>query len=43
MVWDNKLYALWEAGSPYVLDPATLETIGQDTFGNQPSDLYNQL
>lgn len=28
----GKLLALWEASSPYRLDPATLETLGRETF-----------
>lgn len=29
----DKLLALWEADSPYRLDPATLETLGKEQFG----------
>ena len=31
--WGGKLYALWEAHNPFVLDPNTLETLGEETFG----------
>jgi carotenoid cleavage dioxygenase-like enzyme len=31
--WDGKLWALWEAHRPYVLDPDTLETHGEETLG----------
>lgn len=27
--WGGRLFALWEAGKPHELDPATLETIGE--------------
>lgn len=30
MYWGKKLLALWEAGLPYRLNPATLETLGED-------------
>jgi len=30
--WGGRLLALWEAGEPYRLDPATLETLGPDTL-----------
>ena len=37
--WNGQLFALWEAGSPYQLDPHTLHTIGKSTFqGILPSD-----
>jgi all-trans-8'-apo-beta-carotenal 15,15'-oxygenase len=29
---DNRLFALWEAGLPYQMDPVTLETIGESTL-----------
>jgi all-trans-8'-apo-beta-carotenal 15,15'-oxygenase len=29
---EGRLYALWEAGLPHRLDPATLKTVGRDTF-----------
>eukprot|EP00980_Cylindrotheca_fusiformis_P011463 scaffold2659_cov107-Cylindrotheca_fusiformis.AAC.6 len=29
---NNELYALWEAGSPFQMDPTTLETIGESTM-----------
>lgn len=32
--WGGKLYALWEAHNPFVLDPNTLETLGEETFGS---------
>ena len=31
--WNGKLWALWEAHRPYVLDPDTLETHGEETLG----------
>lgn len=31
--WGEKLLALWEAGKPHRLDPATLETLGADDMG----------
>lgn len=31
--WGDRLLAGWEAGAPYALDPVTLETRGEDTFG----------
>lgn len=31
--WGDRLLAGWEGGSPYALDPVTLETKGVDTFG----------
>jgi all-trans-8'-apo-beta-carotenal 15,15'-oxygenase len=31
-MWGEKLLALWEAGSPYELDPATLATVGAATL-----------
>ena len=34
--WAGKLYALWEAHNPFVLDPATLNTIGEEQFGEWP-------
>lgn len=33
----NKLYALWEAGSPYEINPDTLETIGIHSFSEETS------
>lgn len=33
LYWGGKLWALWEGGEPYRLDPATLETIGLDDLG----------
>lgn len=46
--WNNQLWALWEAGSPYRLDPATLETIGPDQIGgilkpNQPFSAHPRV
>jgi all-trans-8'-apo-beta-carotenal 15,15'-oxygenase len=29
---DDELYALWEAGAPFQMDPTTLETIGESTL-----------
>ena len=37
--WRGELLALWEAGSPYRLDPDSLGTIGVKSFG----DKYKQL
>lgn len=31
--WNDKLLAGWEGGAPYAIDPNTLETLGEDTFG----------
>ena len=31
--WAGKLWALWEAHRPFVLNPDTLETLGEDTLG----------
>ena len=31
--WAGKLYALWEGGPPYTLDPQTLSTTGIETWG----------
>lgn len=31
--WGGRLLAGWEAGSPYAVDPETLDTIGPETFG----------
>ena len=33
--WGGKLLALWEAAEPHRLDPATLETIGLETFNGK--------
>ena len=33
--WDGQLLALWEAGLPIALDPATLETRGETNLGGQ--------
>ncbi|PRW59430.1 Apocarotenoid-15,15 -oxygenase [Chlorella sorokiniana] len=33
--WGGRLWALFEAGQPYRLDPATLETQGLETLGGQ--------
>ncbi|WP_353931159.1 carotenoid oxygenase family protein [Okeanomitos corallinicola TIOX110] len=30
--WGNKLLALWEAAEPYLLNPQTLETLGNEYF-----------
>ncbi|HEY9825295.1 MAG TPA: carotenoid oxygenase family protein [Stenomitos sp.] len=32
--WGDRLLALWEAGLPHELNPATLETVGLSTVGN---------
>ena len=32
LYWADRLWALWEAGQPHRLDPATLETLGCDRF-----------
>ncbi|MEI2583100.1 carotenoid oxygenase family protein [Scytonema sp. PRP1] len=34
LAFQNKLLALWEIGSPYVLDPETLETLGVEQFNS---------
>ena len=34
IAFGGKLLALWEAGTPYRLDPVTLKTIGEDALGN---------
>lgn len=34
--WNGKLWALWEAHRPFVLDPVTLETHGEETLGALP-------
>jgi all-trans-8'-apo-beta-carotenal 15,15'-oxygenase len=41
--WGDRLLALWEAGLPHELNPATLETIGPSTLGNllKPSDAWS--
>lgn len=42
IAFGGKLLALWEAGSPYRLDPVTLKTIGADSMGRanlQPGKL----
>lgn len=31
--WNGKLWALWEAHRPFVLDPVTLDTFGEETLG----------
>jgi len=31
----GKLLALWEGGSPHIIDPASLETLGEETFNGQ--------
>ncbi|MCM1984656.1 carotenoid oxygenase family protein [Lyngbya confervoides] len=36
--WGNKLLALWEAGMPHRLNPATLETEGLDNLGGVLGD-----
>jgi all-trans-8'-apo-beta-carotenal 15,15'-oxygenase len=35
LYWGDKLWALWEADRPYRLDPATLETLGEESFDGQ--------
>lgn len=37
--WRGELLALWEAGSPYRIEPTSLETIGVKSFG----DKFKQL
>jgi all-trans-8'-apo-beta-carotenal 15,15'-oxygenase len=44
----GKLLALWEASTPYRLDPATLETLGSETFNgvlktNQPFTAHPRI
>lgn len=31
--WGGRLLAGWEGGTPYALDPISLETLGEETFG----------
>jgi|LNFM01.2.fsa_nt_gb all-trans-8'-apo-beta-carotenal 15,15'-oxygenase len=31
--WGERLLAGWEGGAPHAIDPVTLETIGEETFG----------
>jgi carotenoid cleavage dioxygenase-like enzyme len=31
--WNKRLLAGWEGGAPYALDPVSLETLGEETFG----------
>lgn len=33
IVHNGRLLALWEGGRPWALDPATLETLGEESFG----------
>ncbi|GFR46495.1 hypothetical protein Agub_g8073 [Astrephomene gubernaculifera] len=33
--WAGKLYALWEAGLPHLMDPATLDTLRESRMGGQ--------
>lgn len=35
LFWAGRLWALWEAGRPYALDPRTLTTLGEDTMGGR--------
>jgi all-trans-8'-apo-beta-carotenal 15,15'-oxygenase len=35
LVQDGKLLSLWEGGPPFELDPDTLQTTGQNTFGGK--------
>jgi len=35
LYWGNKLYALWEVGRPYELQPHTLDTVGESDLGGQ--------
>jgi all-trans-8'-apo-beta-carotenal 15,15'-oxygenase len=41
--WGDRLLALWEAGLPHALNPATLETLGTSTLGDilNPSDAWS--
>lgn len=41
--WGDKLHALWEAGEPHQLDPASLETIQLDKLGGilQPGNEFS--
>jgi carotenoid cleavage dioxygenase-like enzyme len=34
VTWGGKLYALWEGGPPYRIDPTTLDTMNLETFGD---------
>lgn len=38
---EGRLYALWEAGLPHRMDPATLETLARDTFEGRLLDGEN--
>ncbi|GIL87071.1 hypothetical protein Vretifemale_15228, partial [Volvox reticuliferus] len=33
LLWAGKLYALWEGGLPHVMDPRSLETLGETRMG----------
>ncbi|KAG2452616.1 hypothetical protein HYH02_002853 [Chlamydomonas schloesseri] len=33
--WGGQLYALWEAGLPYLMDPVTLDTVRETRMGGQ--------
>ena len=41
--WDGKLWAMWEGGEPYCMDPSTLETVGLDRLGGilQPKQPFS--
>jgi all-trans-8'-apo-beta-carotenal 15,15'-oxygenase len=41
--WNGKLFALWEAGKPYELDPRTLETIGESRLGGILSSSHDPI
>lgn len=43
LYWAGQLFALWEAASPYRLDPRTLETLGLDNFKGilQPGEAFS--
>jgi all-trans-8'-apo-beta-carotenal 15,15'-oxygenase len=43
LFWNQQLFALWEAGLPYQLNPATLETIGPSTLNGilKPTEAWS--
>lgn len=43
LFWNQQLFALWEAGLPYQLDPATLETTGPSTLNGilKPTEAWS--
>jgi all-trans-8'-apo-beta-carotenal 15,15'-oxygenase len=43
LYWGDKLLALWEGGRPHRLEPATLATLGEESFQGvlQPGDAFS--